>query len=267
MQVLTAQRKTSDANTYWHQRQLSEPGYRLQPQRHGRCPPPPSHVALSPPHTGALCKAPLISLSLRKPNRRVQCSPCPQFLLPQPAKLAEITLRSPLLLCCADLFWTIGWEKVWAGNQNWAEKLLLKLERVFWGLSLAPAAVQLPRVLEPGPSAPGVSHSAQVIWGFPNSPTLHSNTGAFRLTQFQREEIPHFPNYLMEQTGFFWQTIHDKRSGVKTIQQDPKNLNVSDYGKEISLCSNSGNLWPSQLTTDEKGKGAFPELRQVICWK
>jgi len=44
--------------------------------------------------------------------------------------------------------------------------------------------------------------------------------------------------------------IHDKRSGVKIIQQDPKNLNISDYGKETLLFSGSGNLWPSQLTTE-----------------
>lgn len=75
--------------------------------------------------------------------------------------------------------------------------------------------------------------------------------------QFHREEIPHFPNHITEQTGFFWQTIHDKRSGVKIIQRDPKNLNISDYGKETSLFSGSGNLWPLQLTTEKRRNGYF----------
>lgn len=131
MQVLTAQRKTSGTITYWHQRQLSKLGYRSQPQRRGRCPPPPFHAALSPPHTGALCKAPSISLSLRKPDGRVQYSPCPQRLSPQPAGLAKITPS----FCCANLFWKLGWEKVWAGKQDWAEKLLLKTREGFLSVS------------------------------------------------------------------------------------------------------------------------------------
>lgn len=48
--------------------------------------------------------------------------------------------------------------------------------------------------------------------------------------QFHREEIPRFPNCVTEQKGFFWQKIHDKRSGVNIIQQDPKNVNISGYG-------------------------------------
>lgn len=103
------QRRTSDTNTYWHQRQLSELGCRLPPQRHGRCPPPPSHAALSPPHTGELCKAPSISLSLRKPKRRVQCSPCPPLPV-TPARPANITPP--------DFVWKRGWEKGWEAMQT-----------------------------------------------------------------------------------------------------------------------------------------------------
>lgn len=69
--------------------------------------------------------------------------------------------------------------------------------------------------------------------------------------QFHGEEVPHFPNHTTEQTGFCWQIIHDKRSGVKIIQWDPKTLNIFDYGKETSLFSGSGNLWPCQLTTEK----------------
>lgn len=250
------QRKTSDTNTYWHQRQLSKPGYRLQPQRRGRCPPPPFHAALSPPHTGALCKAPSTSLSLRKPDRRVQCSPCSQCLLAQPARLAKITP----LFCCASLFW-----KIWVGES------LSRQSRLSWKTPfktgegfLTPSAwlwlfCSCPEHLSfwLGPSAQGVCDSVQLTRGFPNRPWIHSNTVAFQLMQYHREEIPHFPNSVTEQTGFFWQTIHDKRSGVKIIQQDPRNLNISDYGKETSLFSGSGNLWPSQLTTEWRGKGYF----------
>lgn len=69
--------------------------------------------------------------------------------------------------------------------------------------------------------------------------------------QFHGEEIPHFPNHTTEQTGFCWQMIHDKRSGVKIIQWDPKTLNIFDYGKETPLFSGCGNLWLCQLTTEK----------------
>lgn len=81
-------KEKSDTNTYWHQRQLSKPGCRLQPQRRGRSPPPPSRAARSPPRTAVQCTAPSTSLSWRKPDRRVQFSPGPQCLFPsQPGQL------------------------------------------------------------------------------------------------------------------------------------------------------------------------------------
>lgn len=81
--------------------------------------------------------------------------------------------------------------------------------------------------------------------------------------QFHGEEIPHFPNWVTEQKGFFWQTIHDKRSGVKIIQQDPKNFNISGYGNTIVWW-----LWKfvtKSASYRVKGQGVYPELRKVIC--
>lgn len=115
----------------------------------------------------------------------------------------------------------------------------------------------------PGPSAPRACDSAQVIREFPNSPWIHSNSVAFKLMQFHGEEIPHFPNHTTEQTGFCWQMIHDKRSGVKIIQWDPKTLNIFDYGKETSLFSGSGNLWPCQLTTEKAKARGISGIQQT----
>lgn len=103
---------------------------------------------------------------------------------------------------------------------------------------------------------------AQVISAFPNRTWKHGNTIAFQIMQFHREEIAQFPNYITEQTGFFWQRIHDKRSWVKIMLTGSK-----EFGRFRLWKGNITAEWLWKFVTKSanyrvKGQGGFPDLRE-----